>query len=77
MVIQLGIEPNRIDLLTAISSVTFREAYRSKVQGRFGKQRAWFLSLDHLITSKRNTGRKQDEADVEALEASRRKTPKR
>ncbi len=44
IVIQLGVEPNRIDLLTAVSNLTFREAYRSKVQGRFGKQLAWFLS---------------------------------
>lgn len=33
-VVQLGVPPVRIDILTKISAVTFREAWRTRVFGR-------------------------------------------
>ena len=78
MVVQLGYEPVRIDILSSLSGVETKEALRSRVQGSFGKQKAWFISLVDLIQSKRATGRKQDEADVEHLQKiQRRRTIRR
>lgn len=78
MVVQLGCEPVRIDILSSLSGVETKEALRSRVQGSFGRQKAWFISLVDLIQSKRATGRKQDEADVELLEKSQgRRTSRR
>ena len=76
MVVQLGYEPVRIDILSSLSGVETKKALRSRVRGQFGKQRAWFISLVDLIQSKRTTGRKQDEADVELLEKIHRRRTK-
>jgi hypothetical protein len=67
-VVQLGISPNRIDLLTAISGVTFDEAWSERVKGDLGGIPVAFLSRETIIKNKRATGRKQDAADVDALE---------
>jgi hypothetical protein len=66
-VIQLGFEPNRIDLLKSIVAVDFEKAYRSKVSGRLGKTKAWFISFDALLKNKQMTKRKKDAADAELL----------
>ena len=67
LVIQIGVPPNRIDLLTGISGVTFEEAWRSRVQQTIGTVPAAFLGRDALIANKRATGRRKDFADLEAL----------
>jgi hypothetical protein len=69
-VIQLGIPPNRIDLLTSLTGVTFDEAWASRVEGRVGETRMNFIGREALILNKRMTGRAQDKADLEALGAS-------
>lgn len=72
MVVQLGYEPVRIDILSSIPGVDFVAAYNSKVGGKFGRQKAWFISLDDLLRNKRAVKRKQDVADVAALQKARR-----
>ena len=76
-VVQLGFEPNRIDILSEIAGVDFADAYRKKVQGSFGKQKAWFLSSSDLLKSKRAAGRPKDKADVQLLMSSLRKRRRR
>ncbi|PIQ07904.1 MAG: hypothetical protein COW71_14695 [Ignavibacteriales bacterium CG18_big_fil_WC_8_21_14_2_50_31_20] len=67
MVVQLGVPPVRIDILSSISGVDFDEAYNSKVKHKFGNTIAFFLSKEHLIKNKIASGRKKDLADLEAL----------
>jgi len=67
-VVQLGVAPNRIDLLTSLTGVTFEEAWDRRVQGDLDGVRVAFLSRETLIKNKRATGRTQDAADVENLE---------
>jgi hypothetical protein len=71
-VIQLGVEPNRLDILTGISGVTFAEAWSARVAGTLQGLPAWFISRDLLIRNKQATGRDQDLADIRLLEAVRR-----
>ncbi|HUI42129.1 MAG TPA: hypothetical protein VL523_09180 [Terriglobia bacterium] len=68
-VIQLGMAPNRIDLLTSITGVTFDEAWTGRVEGELGGLRANFIGRAELIQNKRSTGRTQDRADLESLGA--------
>ena len=68
-VIQLGVAPNRIDLLTSLTGVTFDEAWASRVETTMGGTRVNFLGREALIRNKRLTGRAQDKADLEALGA--------
>ncbi|HSB08698.1 MAG TPA: hypothetical protein VLM38_04265 [Blastocatellia bacterium] len=68
-VFQIGVPPLRIDVITAIDSVTFDEAWPTRLQTKFADQPAAVLSREHLIRNKRATGRTQDLADVEWLES--------
>jgi hypothetical protein len=69
-VIQLGVPPNRIDLLTSITGVPFDEAWADRVDADLEGTRVSFISRAGLIRNKRLTGRAQDRADLEALGAS-------
>lgn len=51
-IVQLGVAPNRIDLLTAIDGVTFDEAWAHRVAGPFGTATVEYISLDDLIRNK-------------------------
>jgi len=66
-VVQLGLPPNRVDLLTSISGVSFDEAWAGRIEGELGTVRAHFIGRQELIQNKKSTGRLQDRADVEAL----------
>lgn len=67
-VIQLGLPPNRIDLLTGISGVAdFESAWSERVEHSFGGRRVPFIGRATLIRNKRESGRRKDLADLEAL----------
>ena len=66
-VIQLGRAPNRIDLLTGISGVTWQEAWESRIATFFDDLEIPVIGKAHLIRNKQATGRPQDHADVARL----------
>jgi len=66
-VVQLGVPPVRIDILTSLTGVTWREAYRGRKKSFYGRVPVAFLGRQQLIANKRALGRKKDLADVEAL----------
>ena len=66
-VIQLGVAPNRIDLLTVLSGVSFQEAWASREIGEIAGLRVPFISRAMLKQNKLATGRPQDLADAEHL----------
>lgn len=72
-IIQLGYEPNRIDLITSISGVSFKKAYSNRVDGKYGDETAAFISLDDLIANKKASDRLKDKSDLELLEKFRKR----
>lgn len=68
-VYQLGVVPNRIDLLTSIDGVSFDEAWRGRVETMVVGRRVAIIGVDDLLRNKRAAGRAKDLADAEALEA--------
>jgi hypothetical protein len=68
-VIQLGITPRRIDILTEITDVTFTEAAPSQVTVNIEGVDVPVISLPLLLKNKRAVGRPQDLADVARLES--------
>ncbi len=66
-VIQLGVEPNRIDLMTSISGITFEEAWNSRVPATLEGIEVDFISREALIRNKRASGRSKDLIDIDAL----------
>lgn len=67
-VVQLGHEPQRIDILTFATGLDFAEAFKNRVLISVGDVQVPFVSVDDLRTNKLATGRLQDLADAEFLE---------
>jgi len=68
LVFQIGIPPNRIDVLTTIDGVDFGEAWQRREELSYAEVRLWVIGRDDLIRNKRATGRPQDFLDIESLE---------
>ena len=66
-VAQLGLPPWRIDILTAISGVSFDEAWGGRVEAPFGDILVQFLGREAFVRNKRASGRKKDLGDLESL----------
>ena len=66
-IIQIGYEPNRVDFITSLGTVTFEEAWAGRVEGRFGSQVVAYIGLNELIRAKEDAGRPQDLADLDWL----------
>ena len=67
-IIQLGIAPIRIDLLSEMPGCpSFTAAWENRVEARFGNVPAYYIGLDDLIRAKETAGRTQDKADVRTL----------
>jgi hypothetical protein len=70
-VVQLGVAPRRVDVLTAISGVTYAEADTHKQLVTIDGITIPVIGLSHLIQNKKAVARPQDEADVARLEELR------
>lgn len=68
MVFQIGTEPQRIDILSAISGLTYEEAVKRAVQVAVDGLSLKMISLDDLIVNKRASGRPKDISDAITLE---------
>lgn len=77
MVVQLGVPPRRIDLLTSISGVRWDDAWPNRVEVAWQGRRVAFLGLDDLLHNKRTSGRPKDLVDVDELERRRGTDPQR
>lgn len=67
-VIQIGLPPNRIDLLTGLTGIEdFEAASKARVESHIAGRTIPFLGRAALIANKRATGRLRDLADIEAL----------
>lgn len=66
-VVQIGLPPRRIDILTSISGVAFDEAWSGRVTHEVSGLAVPFLGRAALVRNKRATGRTKDQADLEAL----------
>lgn len=66
-IIQLGVKPNRIDLLTAISGVSFDEAWFTRKEAELDGISTQYIGLAALLRNKESTGRARDLGDAEEL----------
>jgi hypothetical protein len=69
LVFQIGVPPNRIDIMTSIDGVLFDAAWGRRSMLDIEDLKVPVIGRDDLILNKKSTGRKKDEADAEALEA--------
>lgn len=67
-IIQLGVAPRRIDILTEITGVDFDRAWVNRVEASLEGERIFYLGKEDYITNKKATGRARDLSDIEDLQ---------
>jgi len=67
MVLQIGVPPNRIDILTQVSGITFDDAITGERAFELEGRRIPVIDVRALLTNKRAAGREQDIADITVL----------
>ena len=73
MVIQIGNEPQRIDIISAADGLDYADAAKRAVKMMVDGLELKVISLDDLIVNKRASGRPKDLADALTLEKIREK----
>jgi hypothetical protein len=67
MVVELGLPPRRIDLMTGITGVSFPGAWAERIMVSVEGREIPFLGRRALTENKRATGRPKDLSDLDAL----------
>jgi hypothetical protein len=70
---QLGVEPDRIDILQSIAGISFEDAWQAPTLGFVEGVPVRFLSREDLIVNKLAVGRPRDLGDVDELRKFSRK----
>jgi hypothetical protein len=71
-IFQIGVAPNRVDILTSIDAVEFDDAWARRTPSTYDGVPIAMIGLDDLMTNKRAVGRDQDLVDAKLLERTRR-----
>jgi len=66
-VVQFGVPPVRVDMITSLTGVSWEKAAASKTPGKYGDVPVFFIGREPFVANKRAVGRKKDLADLEAL----------
>lgn len=66
-VIQIGVAPVRVDIVTSLTGVSWEEAAKGRVAGTYGNLEVYYIGKKQFILNKRALGRKKDLADLEAI----------
>jgi len=74
-ILQLGVAPNRIDLLREAPPVVFEQGWSRRVEGNYGKARAYWVGIEDLLAIKEciDHPRHQEDARVLRLVLERRR----
>lgn len=68
LVYQIGVEPNRIDIMMGITGLKFETAWEDRVRSKYSGVPVSIINLGNLIAAKKASGRPQDLIDVKNLE---------
>lgn len=69
-ILQLGVAPNRIDLLRE-TGLAFDEVWPNRIEGRYGRASASWIDIDALIAIKSRIDHPRHREDVRVLELVR------
>lgn len=67
MVFQIGVEPNRIDIIMGVGGVDFDEAWKKRATSQYGDEKIYILSLEDAMRTKKVASRRHDQDDLDAL----------
>lgn len=68
IVFQFGMAPARVDVMTSIDAVTFREAWKHRVEANLDAIPIWVISLEHLKANKKASNGDTDKIHLARLE---------
>jgi hypothetical protein len=66
-ILQMGVEPVQIHVMSAITGVAWDEAWEGREVGSCGSHQVPFIGRREFVKNKRASGRLKDLADIEAL----------
>jgi hypothetical protein len=66
-IIQIGVAPIRIDIMTSLDGVSWEDVAGNREPGLFGDINVFYIGKEQFILNKRAIGRKKDLADLDAL----------
>jgi hypothetical protein len=72
-ILQLGVAPDRIDLLRRIAGVKFETAWNKRIKGKYGNARVNWVDLDSLIRIKSRIDNPRHEEDARILREVRKR----
>ena len=64
VIYQVGVEPNRVDLMNDISGVSWEEAWAGRTEITIEGIRVPVLGIEEFVRNKRASGRPKDRADL-------------
>lgn len=67
MILQIGVPPVRIDVLTHVAGTSARRVWKTRRKGYYGKEKINIIDIRELIKTKKKSGRPQDLLDLEKL----------
>jgi len=70
-IVQLGVAPNRIDLLRETISFSFAEAWPLRIESQYGRAPANWIDLDSLLAIKSAIDHPRHQEDARVLKAVR------
>ncbi len=71
-ILQLGVAPDRIDLIRSITGVRFETAWKKRIQGIYGKAKAYWIDIDSLIRVKSRIDHPRHQEDTRVLREVKR-----
>ncbi len=66
-IVQVGVEPQRVDVLLKVEGVCFETAWPKRVRGRYGDAPANWMDIESLIRSKEHLEGARHQEDVRNL----------
>ena len=69
--LQMGLPPVQIHVMSAISGVPWDEAWADRIAGPLGRHTVPFLGRETFLRNKRAAARPKDLADIDALQPGR------
>ncbi len=67
MIVQLGVAPVRVDLITSLPGVSWEEVDAGKSGGTYGDVPVYYIGREQFIANKKVAGRPKDLADIDAV----------
>jgi hypothetical protein len=71
-ILQIGVEPNRIDILLDVTGVRFETAWKNRIRSDYGGVTANWIDIDGLIRAKRGIDNPRHREDVRILRQVKR-----